>query len=432
MPIILKNLTADQVHTGLAHVGVTPRLARQIQTAVIRHGTLPSGPGISARLMKEVRKLTVIPRLALIEKKARVNPELRTLLTVAAPKLEEVLELIDPGVALVEYFHPGRVEFEDGKVDELWAFVITRGESVLVPVSVTQKDLRDTAEAYARAASGEPGELDALSAKLYGWLVEPVRGKLAGCDTVVIVPWDVLYYVPFSALAPEAGAPPFGAEKRLVVAPSAGVYRYIRPKRASKHRRLFAMGDPETEQHSLEQAEKEVKTISELFDKSTLYLRSDATETILKAGIGKADVVHFACHGRLDEAHPELSHLLLTPDAANDGRLEVHEIFGLDWRGVSLVTLSACSSGKGKLGGGNDIIGLTRGFIFAGAPTVLCTLWEVDDESTRIFMQEFYRHYAAGTAKPEAFQLAQAKLRASKKWSHPYHWAPFVLWGDWK
>jgi CHAT domain-containing protein len=305
---------------------------------------------------------------------------------------------------------------------------------VLVPVPVTQKDLRNTARRYVElvsAAGGDPKETKALSAKLYGWLVGPVLEKLVGCDTVVVVPWDVLYYVPFNALNPEGGDP-LGAGKRVVVGPSAGVYRYVEPKRAAGHERLVALGNPKTELIPLKQAEQEVKTIQGQFKKAQVYLTEKATETTVKTAIQGTDVVHFACHGMLNDRNPELSYLALTADAANDGRLEVHEVFGLDWKGVSLVTLSACSSGTGKLGAGNDIIGLTRGFMFAGAPSVLATLWEVDDESTRMFMEEFYKHYTVGKSKPEAFQLAQAKLSEDPKWSHPYYWAPFVLWGDWK
>ena len=133
----------------------------------------------------------------------------------------------------------------------------------------------------------------------------------------------------------------------------------------------------------------------------------------------------------LNTDRPELSCLLLTTNEHNDGRLEMHEVFGLDWSGVSLVTLSACSSGTGTLGAGDELLSLTRGFMFAGAPSVLSTLWEVDDESTCVFMEEFYKHYTSGRSKPESFQLAQARLREDPRWSHPYYWAPFVLWGDW-
>src|SRR5207237_7773076 len=97
-----------------------------------------------------------------------------------------------------------------------------------------------------------------------------------------------------------------------------------------------------------------------------------------------------------------------------------------------LVTLSACSTGKTQLNPGNDIVGLTQGFFFAGAHTVMASLWDVNDESTRRLMVAFYEALAAGNSKAEALQIAQSKLRADLHFSHPAFWAPFTLFGDWK
>ena len=94
--------------------------------------------------------------------------------------------------------------------------------------------------------------------------------------------------------------------------------------------------------------------------------------------------------------------------------------------------MAACSSGKGKLGAGDDLIGLTRGFMFAGAPSILCSLWDVDDEATRTLMVSFYKNYLSGMSKPEALRKAQVAMQKSKKWSHPYYWSAFVLFGDWE
>jgi CHAT domain-containing protein len=181
-------------------------------------------------------------------------------------------------------------------------------------------------------------------------------------------------------------------------------------------------------------AEKEAMNIAALFKASTVRTGAEATESLMKGGYGKLDrpdVVHFACHGIYNEKAPELSHLALTPDQKNDGKLEMHEIFELDWKGVSLVTMSACSSGKGKLGAGDDLIGLTRGFMFAGSPSILCSLWDVDDEATRALMVNFYENYLGGMSKPESLRLAQIAVMKKAKWSHPYYWSAFVLFGDW-
>jgi len=198
---------------------------------------------------------------------------------------------------------------------------------------------------------------------------------------------------------------------------------------------MLAIGNPKTAMTPLPGAEKEAREIAALFGKSAVYTRTKATEGLIKkdyASLDRPDVVHLACHGLFNERAPQLSHLALTPDQKNDGKLEMHELFDLDWRGVSLVTMSACSSGKGKLGAGDDLVGLTRGFMFAGAPSILCSLWDVDDEATRVLMVSFYKNYLSGMSKPQALRNAQIAMQETKKWSHPYYWSAFVLFGDWE
>ena len=205
-------------------------------------------------------------------------------------------------------------------------------------------------------------------------------------------------------------------------------------KRASGRDRICAIGNPKSAMVPLPAAEKEAKEIAQLFKGSNVRTRARATESLLKSGyegLGRPDVIHFACHGIFNEKAPELSHLALTPDQKNDGKLEMHEIFDLDWKGLSLVTMSACSSGNGKLGAGNDLVGLTRGFMFAGAPSILCSLWDVDDDATKVLMVNFYKNYLGGMSKPESLRRAQVAMMKNPKWSHPYYWSAFVLFGDW-
>lgn len=371
-------------------------------------------------------------RRALVEAKAEANPELRDLVTVSPATLQEVQQLLDPGVALIEYSHAGAIRVDDDVVNELLIFKVTADAFKVYEVPVPVDKLQQTVNSFVDAVRNkehDAQELAALSKTLHRWLIEPVRG-LDDYDTMVVVPWGALNYVPFAALTPEGGEP-LGMTNKLVVTSSAGVHRYLKPKRAAHHQWLYAMGNPANHLAPLRWAEQETAAVAKLFRIADVRTASSATETAVKAGIGDADVVHFACHAVLNEHAPQLSYLALTPDDENDGRLEMHEVFGLDWEGVSLVTLAACSTARGALGPGDDIMGLTRGFMYAGAPSVLCTLWDVDDESTRVFMEHFYRAYTSGKTKPESLQYAQSELRKSEEWSHPYYWAPFVLWGDW-
>lgn len=144
-------------------------------------------------------------------------------------------------------------------------------------------------------------------------------------------------------------------------------------------------------------------------------------------------MIHLATHGYFNKLNPLLSGVELEPDRREDGRLEVHEILSLELK-AHLVTLSACDTALGSgyfadVPAGEDFVGLTRAFMFAGSPSVLASLWEVNDRSTLRFMRAFYRHQTSAD-KVLALAQAQREFRARMgRYSHPYFWAPFVLVG---
>lgn len=142
------------------------------------------------------------------------------------------------------------------------------------------------------------------------------------------------------------------------------------------------------------------------------------------------DVIHMGAHAEFNENYPMLSHILLTKDLANDGIFQVHETFELNLPDAHLVTASCCETALCKIQGGDDLIGLSRGFFYAGTPSLLATLWKVDDRSTSIFMEYFYKNWLNGMSKPEALRQAQIQLKKSESYSHPYYWAPFVMFGE--
>src|SRR5262249_32607773 len=126
-----------------------------------------------------------------------------------------------------------------------------------------------------------------------------------------------------------------------------------------------------------------------------------------------------------DESDPLASALLLTPGAGEDGRLEVRELFGLDLR-ARLVVLSACETGLGKLSHGDDLVGLQRGFMYAGTPAVVTTLWKVDDRASYELIRAFYAHLASAGPMQA---LRQAQIAALGAFPHPFAWAAFGLSG---
>lgn len=156
--------------------------------------------------------------------------------------------------------------------------------------------------------------------------------------------------------------------------------------------------------------------------------------TAMGSNLAQYRVVHFATHALLDNEHPELSGILLSRVDAKgqqqDGFLRLHDIYNLKLP-VDLVVLSACQTGLGKDVKGEGLIGLTRGFMYAGASGVVASLWKVDDEATAELMKHFYEGlFEKGMSPSAALRAAQLAMRQEKRWQEPYYWAGFVIQGQ--
>jgi CHAT domain-containing protein len=182
----------------------------------------------------------------------------------------------------------------------------------------------------------------------------------------------------------------------------------------------------------------EVVAISRLFPISQqhVYLGDDAREETVKAEkLDNFRYIHFASHGFIDEAKPGRSGILLSraPQSSEDGVLQMGEIMRLKMN-ADLVTLSACSTGLGKLVSGEGILGLTRAFFYSGARNVTVSLWNVNDSATAALMQAYYENLKRGLPKSASLRNAKLVLSRGKNvtWSQPYFWAAFVLVGEGK
>ena len=147
-------------------------------------------------------------------------------------------------------------------------------------------------------------------------------------------------------------------------------------------------------------------------------------------------IVHFATHSLLNNEHPELSGVVLSlvdrSGQPQNGFLRLYDIYNLRL-GADLVVLSACRTALGQEIKGEGLIGLTRGFLYAGAPRVVATLWEIDDRTTAQAMKRFYEGMLGRGERPaEALRAAQVALWKSKGWEAPYYWASFILEGEWR
>jgi len=266
---------------------------------------------------------------------------------------------------------------------------------------------------------------------LHAWLVAPLMDGLS-TPRVGIIPHQALHYVPFAALSD--GERYLGEQFTLFQLPSASALRFIRDKAGREATRPLILGDPQTDNAGLprlDHAVREAERVAGLFGAEAL-VGSRASEAALWAGAGEAGVIHLAAHGSFNPASPLFSRLWLSPGEGQDGRLNVHEVYSLDLGQADLVVLSACQTQLGELSAGDEVVGLNRAFLY-GAPTVVASLWPVDDEATGALMGQFYTHLLEGMGKAEALQAAQNQVRtdpAHPAWAHPYYWAAFVLSGD--
>jgi len=172
-------------------------------------------------------------------------------------------------------------------------------------------------------------------------------------------------------------------------------------------------------------------------DRVKKVLDFDANRALVNSGeLSQYRYVHFATHGLLDSKHPELTSIVLSLVDQNgnpeDGFFRAHEVYNLNLP-AELVVLSACETGLGKEVRGEGLIGLTRGFMYAGAPRVIVSMWSVNDESTSQLMSTFYRGMLKeGKRASEALRAAQLEMLKQPRWQAPRYWAPFVLQGEWR
>jgi CHAT domain-containing protein/Flp pilus assembly protein TadD len=319
--------------------------------------------------------------------------------------------------------------------------------------------------ALADPSRGSAAEYQDVARALFDELVAPAAEFLASHPTLIVVPDGVLSYVPFEALvvrptdAPEYGSLAYLARTHAVsYAPSASVLRTIRSGASepvdTAPSGLVAFGDPVfagelaamrggpsdpgSDLARLPYTGDEVRAIGSLFPEgqARLYLRDDATEeAVLSASaLSGFRYVHFATHGIVNEDRPDFSGLALSAssDGRGDGFLQVAEIFNLRLD-ADLVVLSACETGLGRMVRGEGLLGLTRAFLYAGASSLVVSLWSVADRSTSELMQRFYASLVKeGESKTAALRSAKLSMLDDPILAHPFNWAPFTLIGDWQ
>jgi CHAT domain-containing protein/tetratricopeptide (TPR) repeat protein len=398
---------------------------------------------------------------AKIQEKVRSSsPRVASLESANTLDLPAARSTLDPGTVLLEY-----AVGPEGA----WLFVVQPAGSAgpglsVFRIAAGEKTLREEVERFRnllRRPESNRAALQARARRLYDLLVRPAGGKIAGARRLLVSPDGPLRTLPFAALM--RGSRYLVEWKPIHSVLSATIYAELKRSRPThrdlREERLTAFGaplyppsapeapaNPEIREalrrgwslKPLPSTRKEVESIAALYSHPQVYLGREATEERAKSLGRESHLVHFACHGLLDERFPLNSALALTlpehpAEGQDNGLLQAWEIFESVHLDADLVTLSACDTALGQEMGGEGLVGLTRAFQYAGARSVLASLWGVADYSTARFMKSFYGYLRAGKPKDEALRAAQiGQIHKKGGSSHPFYWAAFELSGDWR
>ena len=359
----------------------------------------------------------------LLEQIKRENPEYASLITIEPLKLEEVQASLADEQTLISYFLT---------LEQSFAFLLTNNSFEVIKLSTKKMELESTLEGFSKTKASilDISPSQQHLAKLYDLLIQPFITKL-NTQELVIVPHSSSHFIPFAALWD--GEHYLGENYQITHLPSASVLRFLKEKRNPNRGKLFSIASPLVEGYPfLKEASNEAKAIAELYNTIAFIGKSGGTEENFRREVEGKDIIHIASHSVLNANLPLRTQIILAEDERGneDGLITVQDIYSFDLSSANLVVLSACDTAKGELSNGDDLVGLTRSFIYAGTPSIVATLWTVNDESTKILMVQFHQNVKDGMNYAEALQKAQIFLRENPKYAHPYYWAPFVLVGS--
>jgi len=359
----------------------------------------------------ELRSIVIKNRGKLREQ----SPELASLVSVTSLATAEIQSNIPGDEVLVEYYYAEK---------DMIAFILSA--QGLKAIKLNSDNLADDIQQFRKLLDNpaSSGYMES-SHRLYARLIQPIESSL-GHRNLIIVPHGSLHYLPFNVLHNGKGY--LIDHYSIRVLPSASVIKYLTAKKSSQPANILVFGNPDLgdPRYDLVYAQNEAIAVAKTQPLSKVLLRKEATETAFKKYGGGFNYIHFATHGQFNADAPLSSALWLARDAESDGMLTVDKLYStkLD---ADLVTLSACETGLGKIANGDDIVGLSRGFLYAGSSSIVASLWKVDDLATSDLMTRFY---STMKTKDKREALRSAQLDTMSKYPHPFYWASFQLTGN--
>ena len=311
--------------------------------------------------------------------------------------------------------------------DRTYVWTIRRSAITATTLDSGRAALLEQARAFREAVRNRVPDAERRAAALHARLVAPL--SLRAGEALIVVPHDVLHYVPFHALRGPAG---WVVEERPVsFAPSATAAAHLLGHPVRRREHLLALGNPDlgSPRLALPAAQREVQRLQALFPGAEAHVGKAATKARLLARAPNGELIHIAAHADVDEVDPLYSTIRLAPGEGIPGDLEAHEVYRLALTRTGLVTLSACDTGIGRVSRGDEIWGFTRAFLSAGSPALVVSLWPVEDEATARTMEQLYGGLRSGSVR-SALRAAQLTLLRDSRTAHPFFWAPFVLVGN--
>lgn len=449
-------------------------LQNDVTSAAARLTQALDAPHASAEADQARRRLQAAMSAyeSLQEQLREQNPRYAALMRPPPIDLRAIQDrLLDDRTTLVEYALGA---------ERSYAFVVSRkGLSTfeLPARAVIETAARETYDALTASRQRQGwGPAARAAARLSELVLAPLARELGG-HRVLIVPDGALHYIPFAALPRPGSAAPLVVSHEIVSLPSASALDAIRREWRSRKpagRVAAVLADPVLDADDGRVRGRERAARGPVPDEHADVLRSAAATglgrlerlvfsrveadalaevvgrqhvlhavdfnasraTALSAALADYRIVHFATHGLMNSAQPELSGLVLSlvdrDGRPQDGFLRLHDIYNMKL-GAELVVLSACRTALGRDIRGEGLLGLTRGFMYAGAPRVVASLWDVRDRATAELMRRFYAHLLReGLSAPAALRAAQVSMLKEARWQSPFNWAGFVIQGDWQ
>ena len=345
--------------------------------------------------------------------------------------VENAQDLLDTKEAAI-YFLPTQ--------EYLFTFILTKEDFSILTVDISMDNINLSINQLLNGIKVLNWNIE-HSKILYEILIEPITDIIKDKETLCIIPEGKLNYIPFQALLNSKRQKYLIEDYAIYYSPSLSSLKWLRTKTIKENKNLLAFGDCNFSEEknintmrekliALPATGEEVKALNVIYSpNANIFLGSNATESNFNNQSTKFGIIHLATHSLVNEALPLFSSIAFSKENGEDGFLEAREIIQMELN-AQLVILSACKTAFGKQIAGEGMLGLTRAFFTAGIPSVVASLWQVEDNATKVLMVEFHKRLKEGNTPDLALKGAQIYMIKNSGYTDPVFWSPFILVGD--